>query len=136
MRRRASLLTTTAVLEAPTGLLLVLLPAPVLVLLFGWRQPGAEALVMARLAGGAVLGLRVSSWAARRRTDASGQRAVLTGVVTYQVVAAGVLVYVGAGLGMVGPLLWPAVILHIVFGAWSTLCLVGITATPISCGTS
>jgi len=117
--RLTPLLMVTALLEAPTGLLLLLVPAIVLAVLFGWDHPGAEALVVSRVAGAGVLSVGVSSWMARHDARTPGQLGVLAGVLVYNVVGSAVLLYAGAALGTIGVLLWPAVVYHVALSAWS-----------------
>ena len=69
-----------------------------------------------------MLSIGVASWAALRDTRATAQRGVLAGVLIYNVVGAGVLVFAGAVLGMVGIVLWPAVVYHAALAVWSIAC--------------
>jgi hypothetical protein len=59
------LFVVTAVFETATAALLLLVPAVVFVLLFGWSQVGSEMALIGRVAGAAMLGLSVASWLAR-----------------------------------------------------------------------
>lgn len=127
--RVTPLLTVTALAEGPTGLLLLVWPALVLALLFGWRHATAETLVVARVAGAGVLSIGVTSWTARRDASTPAARGVLTGLVVYNVVAAAVLVLAAVGLEMVGILLWPAVVYHAALATWSIACSRGTKAT-------
>ena len=118
------LLTVTALVEAGTGALLLAWPALVLGLLFGWRQPSPETLVMGRVAGAGALSIGVASWAAMRDTQQrTAPLAVLAGVLTYNAVGAAVLVFASAALSMVGILLWPAVVYHVALTAWGAVCV-------------
>ena len=120
MRR---LFIVTALFETATGVLLLLVPGVVFTFLFGWREIGPQTALIGRVAGAAVFGLSAASWLAR---DDAGSRAgigVLTGLLVYNVVAVLLLVFAGAVLGMVGLLLWPAVLYHAALGAWSAVCL-------------
>jgi hypothetical protein len=76
-------LIVTALIEGATAVLLLLWPAIVLALLFGWRQPAAETLVMARVAGAGVLSVGVVSWVASRDRGVRSVRPVLAGTLTY-----------------------------------------------------
>jgi hypothetical protein len=118
-------LTVTALLEVGTGLLLLAWPALVLALLFGWRQGAPETLVLGRVAGAAVLSIGVMSWTARHGAWTPGQLGVLVGLVIYDAVSAAVLVWAAFALGMVGVLLWPAVVYHVAFLAWGAAGLSG-----------
>jgi hypothetical protein len=102
----------------------------VLALLFGWRQGTAEMLVMGRVAGAGVLSIGVMSWTARREAWTAAQLGVLVGLVTYNAVSAAVLVWAAFALGMVGVLLWPAVVYHVALLAWGAAGLCGRAAAP------
>jgi hypothetical protein len=117
------LLTVTALVETGTGVLLLIWPALVMALLFGWRQPAPETLVMGRVAGAGVLSIGVASWRATRDANGPTLAAVLAGVLAYNAVGAVVLVFTGAVLSMVGALLWPAVAYHLALTAWGATCL-------------
>jgi hypothetical protein len=122
-KRSTALMTVTAFVETATGLLLLIWPALLFALLFGWRQVTPEALLIGRLAGAGVISIGVACWPARRDTHSPGQLGVLAGVLTYNVLAALLLAFAGAGLKMAGVLLWPAVVYHSALAAWSVACL-------------
>jgi hypothetical protein len=124
-RALTPLLIVTALAEAGTGLLLLVWPALVLALLFGWRPAAPETLVMARVAGAAVLSIGVASWVASRDARTTAQLGMLAGLLTYNVVGAVVLVVAGAVSKMAGVLLWPAVVYHVALAAWSAACVRG-----------
>lgn len=92
----------SALLEIITGLGLLLDPGLVLMLLLG--EPGAGlALVLARLAGIALLSLGLACWPGAPS---------LRGILVYNVLATLFLAYLGFGLHLGGKFLWPAVALH------------------------
>jgi hypothetical protein len=72
---------------------------------------------MARVGGAAILTLSVVCWSTR---DAQGRaaRGLVTAMVFYNLVVAGVLASAGFGHGLHGLLLWPAVVFHVAMGAW------------------
>jgi hypothetical protein len=100
-----------AAIEAGTGLVLVSFPSLFVRLLLGVElsEPGQ---VVGRLAGFALLALVLACWpgAGTKSTAALSLRALLV----FSVLVALYLVYLGIGTGFVGPLLWPAVVLHTV----------------------
>ena len=49
-------------------------------------------------------------------------RGLLAGLLVYNIGACVVLAYIGAGLGLSGPLLWPAVLLHAALTVWTLVC--------------
>ncbi len=96
------LLALTAVIEAATGLALIIAPSLVGRLLFGAEFTGV-ANPAARVTGIALLALGAGCW--------PGSTA-LCGMLTYGALVTLYLAYLGVIGEWVGPLLWPAVVLH------------------------
>jgi hypothetical protein len=92
-----------AVGEVATGLALLFVPSFVGQLLLG-EELGGVAILVARVAGIALIGLGVACWPGPP----------LVGMLLYSVAVALFLAYVGIAEGSVGALLWPAVALHAV----------------------
>ena len=106
-------LTVAAVLEVATGMALLIVPSLVGRLLFGAEFTGV-ANPAARVTGIALLALGVGCW--------PGSTA-LCGMLTYGTLVTLYLAYLGVIGEWVGPLLWPAVVLHgiltvLLAGAW------------------
>jgi hypothetical protein len=120
---RANLFIVTALLEVGTGLLLLFVPAVPLALLLGVGGAAPEALLVARVAGGALLAIGVASWLARNGEQGAAQLGLLIGILIYDGAAAALLAYAGLGLGMVGIALWPAVVTHAALAVWCMLSL-------------
>src|SRR5881394_3665909 len=99
------LLKLTAVIETATGLGLVAVPSVVVRLLLGSPLDTSAAVMLARVAGAALLALGVACWLAR---DA----------------------FAGIGLGLHGVVLWPAVVLHAVMAIWCIMTLLRTQAAP------
>ena len=99
-------LVLAAVGEAATGAALLAVPALVGRLLLGVELAGA-AVMVARVAGIALIGLGVACWPGPPRT----------GMSTYGAGVALYLAYLGLAGGASGVLLWPAVVLHVVLTA-------------------
>jgi hypothetical protein len=101
------LLAVAAVAEAATGVALIVVPS-----LVGWLLLGAEltgvSIPVARVTGIALLALGVACW--------PGGTA-LCGMLTYSVLATPYLLYLAIRGEWVGPLLWPAVVLHAILTA-------------------
>jgi len=95
-------LTFAAVLEAATGVALLIVPSLVGRLLFGEEFTGIVILV-ARVLGIALLALGVSCW--------PGSTA-LCGMLAYSALVTLYLLYLGIRGEWVGPLLWPVVVIH------------------------
>ena len=97
------LLTLAAVIEAATGLTLMIAPLLVGRLLLGAESTGV-AMPVARVLGIALIGLGVACWPGPP----------LVGMLTYSVAVTIYLAYLGLMGGFSGVLLWPAVVLHAV----------------------
>lgn len=94
-------LTLAAIGEVATGLALLLAPSLVVRLLLG-AVPSGEALVIARVAGIAIIGLGIACWPGPPTA----------GMVVYSVSVALGLAYLGLTGMAAGFLLWPAVLVH------------------------
>ena len=100
-------LTVAAVVEVATGMALLIVPSLVGRLLFGAEFTGV-ANPAARVTGIALLALGVGCW------PGSTARC---GMLTYGALATLYLAYLGVIGEWVGPLLWPAVLLHAILTA-------------------
>jgi hypothetical protein len=100
-----------AVIEAATGLALMIYPPLVTRLLLGDEVSGAgEAL--GRVAGFALLGLGLACWPGLE--TAGVNILALRALLTYNLLTTLYLAYLGIGGRLVGSLLWPAVVIHAV----------------------
>jgi hypothetical protein len=113
-----SLLIVTSVLETATGLVMSVSPALGTSLLLGASLDTPVALVIARVAGAALLALGIACWLARDDGRSPAARGLLAAMLLYNVAADGVLVYAGVGMKLSGIGLWPAVVLHAALGFW------------------
>jgi hypothetical protein len=99
-------LVIAAVIEAATGLALMIVPS-----LLGQLLLGAElttiAVIPMRVAGIALVSLAVACWPGTP----------LVGMLTYSAIATLYLAYVGFIGGFTGILLWPVVVVHVVLTA-------------------
>jgi hypothetical protein len=112
------LLTITAIIEAATGLGLLVAPAVLARLLFGGTLDTPVALTVARVGGTALLAVSVACWLSRENGHA-----LVAAMLLYNVVVVGVLVYAALALPLSGPGLWPTVVLHLAFSFWCMACL-------------
>lgn len=96
------LLALAAIAEAATGVALIVVPSLVGRLLFGAELAGV-AIPVARVLGIALIALGVACWPSST---------ALCGMLTYGLFATFYLLYLGIRGEWVGPLLWPAVVLH------------------------
>jgi hypothetical protein len=97
--------------EAATGLFSLVYPSIVVRVLFGVEISGAG-IVMSRIAGISLIALGLACWA---KDDISNSgNGALRGMLTYSLLAALYLVYLGIGREWIGKLRWPAVAVHAV----------------------
>jgi hypothetical protein len=99
---KSRLLAIAAIGEAATGVALLIIPSLVSRLLFGTELTGVS-ISLARVTGIALIGLGIACW--------PGCTA-LCGMLTYSALVTLYLGYVAMCGEWVGPLLWPAVVLH------------------------
>jgi hypothetical protein len=111
------LLTFTALIEAPTGLALVAIPAVVVRFLLGGEVSGAG-IPLGRVAGVALLALGVACWFARHDGPSCASRGVVAAMTLYNLGTVSVLGAAGLQSQAVGIALWPAVVLHAAMAAW------------------
>ena len=104
------LLSLAAVVEAATGVALIVVPQSVTSLLLG-ANLGGTGIAVARVAGIALLSLGVLCWISRQ--DAN-KTATLTAMLTYNLLVTVYLTHLGVGGELVGRLLWPAIVIHAV----------------------
>jgi hypothetical protein len=106
------LLGLAAILEAATGLALVIQPSLVAQLLFGDGISGAG-MALARVAGFALLALGVACWPSREAGSDIARSA--RAMVTYSLPVTIYLVYLGIATPLTGMLLWPGAAAHAVW---------------------
>ena len=116
-------LSVTAVVEAATGLCLLILPAVLFAVLLGLDHATVDVIFIGRLAGAALLAIGIASWVARTDTRTPAQIGLLAGILSYNAAATLLLAYAGAVLKMMGVLLWPAVAIHAILAVWCFICL-------------
>ena len=103
------LLGLAAVIEAVTGLALMIHPPLLSQLLLGETVSGAG-MALGRVAGFALLSLGLACWPGPYAAGAN--ISALRGLFVYNLLATVYLAYLGFDGGSVGSLLWPAVVLH------------------------
>jgi hypothetical protein len=117
-----NLFIVTALLEALTGLALMVSPALPGLLLVGAALNTAGGL-MARVAGAALLALALACWLARDDGRSRAARGLVAAMLLYDAAAAAVLLYASLGLKLFAIGLWPAVVLHAALALWCVACL-------------
>jgi len=118
-----TLLIVTALVEAPIGVMLLVSPAPVVALLLGVSLEAPAALVVARIAGAALISLGGACWLARNDGPNRAVGGIVSAMLLYNCAAGAVLAHAAAGVRLVGVLMWPAVALHVVLAVWCLACL-------------
>ncbi|GJL70641.1 MAG: hypothetical protein NPIRA06_32760 [Nitrospirales bacterium] len=118
-----SLFIATAILEAATGLGLFLSPSAPVAFLIDAPLDTDGGFIVARIAGGALFSLAVACWFARNDGQSRSATGLGMAILLYNVAVVGVFLYAGIGLGLSGPGLWPAIMLHTVLAIWCLVCL-------------
>lgn len=116
------LLSLAGGLEILAGSAALIIPAPVVSLLFGVSMDPIAS-ILARLFGAGMFALGLACLKARDDAGSPAGVAVSIGITAYNVLAAVVLILTAAGLGLGGLLLWGAGIGHAVLGALFVLAL-------------
>src|SRR6188508_2576312 len=104
------LLITTALLEAMTGALLMILPGLIAGLLLGAGELDAVALTVLRVTGAAMITLALACWFYR---EGDAGRNLVKALLFYNLVVSAVLIYGNLSLNVNGTGLWPATIGHL-----------------------
>ena len=118
-----TLLIVTALVETPIGLMLLSSPALVVAFLLGASLDAPAALVVARIAGAALLSLGCACWLTRNDGPNRAVRGLVAAMLLYNSVAAAVLINAAAGARLVGVLTKPAVAVHVALAVWCIACL-------------
>ena len=105
-----TLQTVSAVTELGAGLALMCCPSATVALLVGAPLETPAALSVARVGGAGLLTLGVACWLARGDSQSGTARGLVAALVLYNVAAAAVLAYAGAGFGLHGVALWPRLV--------------------------
>ena len=108
---------------------MLLSPPLVAGLLLGVSLDAPAALVVGRIAGAALLSLGGACWLARDDGPSRARRGLVAAMLLYNCAAGAVLAHAGAGVRLVGVLMWPAVALHAALAAW---CIVWLRKGPVN----
>jgi len=120
------LLMVCALVEAVTGLALLVMPAAAASLLLGAPLDTATGVVAGRIAGAALLSFAIVCWHVRNGERGGVASGAVSAMLVYNAAAAAILVYAGVRLKLQSTLLWPAIVLHWFLAAW---CLVNLWLT-------
>jgi hypothetical protein len=113
----------TALSEAGLGLVLVLAPSVPVSLLIGAVLDTAGGLVVARVAGAALLSIGLACWLARGDGQSRAASGLVAALLLYNTVVVALLVHARIDSGLSGVGLWPAVGLHTALAGWCAACL-------------
>jgi hypothetical protein len=113
-----NLLIVTALIEAVTGLMLIVSPSFLAKLLLGSELEAAVSVTVAQIAGLAILTLGIASWRARVHWQSDAARGLITAMTFYNIGILILLVYAGFGLDFICPGLWTVVVVHLLMSAW------------------
>jgi len=104
------LLSLAAVIEAATGIALIISPQTVSSLLLG-ADLAVAGIAVGRVAGIALLSLGLGCWLSRLDLD---KPPALAAMLSYNLLVTAYLLHLGLAGALVGILLWPAVAIHAV----------------------
>jgi uncharacterized membrane protein YqgA involved in biofilm formation len=113
-----SLLTSTAAVEARTGVALAIAPSAVVLALLGSSLDPPAGPVIGRILGAALLALGTVCWIARQDPPGRVAAGLVAAMLMYNVAAVSILGHARIGLGISGVLLWPAILLHALLAVW------------------
>jgi hypothetical protein len=116
------LLTVSAILEASTGLGLLIAPSAVVGLLLGATLDYPAAIVVGRVGGAALLAIGLVCWL-QRELGRGVQTGLLMGLLVYNAVVPILLVYTVRVDDTRAIGLWPAVVLHSLLAIWCIVSL-------------
>jgi hypothetical protein len=117
------LLITTALIELTTGLLLIPFPSVMATILFGSPIDSPVALIIARVAGVALISMGIACWLARDEKQGKAVKGLVTAMTVYNIGVISVLLYAGLILRLSGIGLWPVVVVHLAMTVWCILSL-------------
>ena len=123
MAKPTHLLIATAAVEGGAGLALAIAPSALASILLGTTLDTPAALVVARIAGAALVSLGAACWLARKDEQSRAARGLIAAMLIYNVAAIAVFAYARIRFGLCGVGLWPAVLTHVILGVWCLACL-------------
>ncbi len=118
-----TLLLVAAIIEAPLGFVLIVIPSLAMSLFLGSPLSTAAEATLARSFGIALLALGLASWWAHRENQTGAARGLVAALLVYNAAIATLLSSIPFGSPATGMALWPAVLLHVVLAIWCIACL-------------
>lgn len=113
-------LTVTTVLEALAGLAFVIVPAKFIFILLATTVMDPSSLIIARLAGLALITLAIACWLSRDNAQSTVMAKAMT---VYNLCCVLLLVYAVLFERISGQALWPAALVHFMMLGWGIHCL-------------
>ena len=111
-------LATTAVVEVGAGIALMAIPDLAVSMLLGDTLGTAAAVVVARIAGAALLSLGVACWGASRDAKSKAAFGIASAMLIYNIAAVGLLLWARYGAGIPGVSVLLASALHAALALW------------------
>jgi hypothetical protein len=116
------LLIVMAIIEVGAGVALVAVPSACAELLLGEGLTAPPSLVVARIAGAALISVGFMCWR-ERHGERPSQSSSVAGILIYNLAVPIVLVHAWFAWGLHGIALWPASLLHTGLSIWCVACL-------------
>jgi hypothetical protein len=117
-----ALLIVTALIEVGTGVALLVVPSLTAELLLGAGLASPQALVVARVAGVALISVGVACWLGRNG-ERGAPSGLIAGMLIYNLAVPIMLLNAWIALALKGLGLWPASVLHTALAIWCVACL-------------
>jgi hypothetical protein len=114
------LLIAMALVEAGTGIALLIAPSWFVALLLGEGLSSPQSVVLARIMAAALVSIAVACWRASNG-EPSGRAAVVCSMLIYNLAVPVLLTWAAVTGGMRGIAIWPACALHIGLAVWCML---------------
>jgi len=118
-----TLLMTTAVIESVAGVAFVARPSPLVSILIGAEFDSPADMVVARVAGAALLSLGVACWFGSRDANSRAALGVVVAMLLYNLSAVVLFLSARYGSGLMGMGVLPATVVHVVLAVWCLACL-------------
>lgn len=116
------LLSITGVVEAATGLSLIVMPSLLVEVLLGAAPDAVIGLTVARVAGAAVLALAVACWQARNDVEGKAAKGMVTAMLLYNLAVVAILALAWLRHGISGIAFWPVIAGHLTLAVWCVAC--------------
>ena len=112
------LLIVTAIIELTTGLILVSFPSVIASLLFGSSLETLSSLIVARVAGVALISLGAACWLGRNEKQGKAVKGLVTAMTVYNIGVIAVFIFAAINWELSGIRLWPVVVVHMAMAVW------------------